>query len=53
MDTKGLTFGKNDKELIENIIIYQHKNQLPSFIAAVRKLCKIALEIEKIHEKEK
>lgn len=48
MKTKGITFGKNDRELVDSIIEYQHKNRLPSFVEAVRKLCKIALEIEKI-----
>ena len=38
----------DDKELIDKIKEYQKAHGLSSFIAAVRKLCKDALEIEKI-----
>ena len=37
-----------DVELIQKITEYQKAHGLPSFIAAVRKLCKDAIEIEKI-----
>lgn len=52
METKGLTFGKSDKELVEKIVSYQHKKQLPFFVEAVRRLCGIALEIEKLQDKQ-
>ena len=45
---RRITFTDNDKELIERIIEYQKAHGLSSFVAAVRKLCKDALEIEKI-----
>lgn len=43
-----ISFIDSDKELVENIKEYQEAHGLPSLIAAVRKLCKDALEIEKI-----
>lgn len=45
---KRLTFGESDKELITKITEYQKAHGISSFIGAVRKLCKDALEIEKI-----
>lgn len=42
---KGVTFGKNDAELIEKIIRYQHEKEMPNFTEAVRKLVRIALKI--------
>ena len=41
-------FIESDKELIEKIQKYQKAHGLTSFISAIRKLCKDALEIEKI-----
>lgn len=52
--TKGIgnmrviKFIDSDKDLIEQITEYQKAHGLSSFVAAVRKLCKDALEIEKI-----
>ena len=37
-----------DVELIQKITEYQKAHGLSSFVAAVRKLCKDAIEIEKI-----
>lgn len=37
-----------DKKLVDEIKDYQKAHGLPSFISAVRKLCKDALVIEKI-----
>ncbi len=45
---RRITFLDSDKDLIEKIIEYQKAHGLSSFVAAVRKLCKDALEIEKI-----
>ena len=45
---KTVTFNNNDQKLITKIIEYQKAHGLPSFVAAVRKLCSDALEIEKI-----
>jgi hypothetical protein len=45
---RRITFLDSDKDLIEQIIEYQKAHGLSSFVAAVRKLCKDALEIEKI-----
>ena len=45
---KHLVFVDADKALIAKITEYQKAHGLTSFISAVRKLCKDALEIEKI-----
>ena len=45
---KVVNFIDSDKVLIDRIKEYQSAHGLSSFIAAVRKLCKDALEIEKI-----
>ena len=44
----GCTHFFDDKELIDKIKEYQKAHGLSSFVAAVRKLCRDALEIEKI-----
>ena len=45
---KQIKFNDNDAELIRKIQEYQEAHGLPSFNAAVRQLCKDAIEIEKI-----
>ena len=45
---KTATFTKSDSELVKLIEEYQRKNELNSF-SAIRKLCKMALTIEKMH----
>lgn len=45
---KVIKFIDDDKDLIDKIKEYQKAHGLSSFVAAVRKLCKDALEIEKI-----
>ena len=47
---KQIKFNESDgdRELIKKITDYQKAHGLPSFIAAVRKLCSDAIEIEKI-----
>ena len=45
---KTVKFIDDDKDLIDKIKEYQKAHGLSSFVAAVRKLCKDALEIEKI-----
>lgn len=37
---KTATFTKSDSELVKLIEEYQRKNELNSFISAIRKLCK-------------
>ena len=46
--SKIIKFIDDDKDLIDKIKEYQKAHGLSSFVAAVRKLCKDALEIEKI-----
>ena len=46
--TKIVKFTEDDADLIQKIKDYQIAHGLTSFIGAVRKLCKDALEIEKI-----
>lgn len=45
---KVVNFLDSDKDLVDKISEYQKAHGLSSFIAAVRKLCKDALQIEKI-----
>ncbi len=45
---RTVKFLDSDSELIEKIKAYQQAHGLSSFVGAVRKLCKDALEIEKI-----
>lgn len=45
---KIVTFIDRDKELVDEIKKYQEAHGLPSFISAVRKLCKDALMVAKI-----
>ena len=45
---KIVRFIEKDEELVKNIKDYQKAHGLSHFIDAVRKLCKDALEIEKI-----
>lgn len=45
---KIISFIEGDHELITAVQEYQVAHGLSSFVAAVRKLCKDALEIEKI-----
>ena len=45
---KQIKFNESDADLIKKIIEYQKAHALSSFIGAIRKLCNVALEIEKI-----
>lgn len=45
---KHIKFNDSDEGLIKAITEYQKAHGLPSFISAIRKLCKDAIEIEKI-----
>lgn len=45
---RTVKFNDNDADLIKRIVEYQKAHGLSSFIGAIRKLCKDALEIEKI-----
>lgn len=45
---KIVNFIDDDKELVDKIKEYQKAHGLSSFVAAVRKLCKDALQVEKI-----
>lgn len=48
---KGVSFNASDKELVERICKYQEENHLPSFVAAVRILCRDALDMRKLFKK--
>jgi hypothetical protein len=45
---RTVKFNESDAELIKRIVEYQKAHGLSSFVGAIRKLCKDALEIEKI-----
>lgn len=45
---KQVKFNDSDKPLIFQITEYQKAHGLGSFIGALRQLCKVALEMEKI-----
>jgi hypothetical protein len=45
---KGVTFGKNDTELVKKVTKYQHENEIPNFTEAVRKLLNLALKISEV-----
>lgn len=45
---RTVKFNENDADLIKRIAEYQKAHGLSSFIGAIRKLCRDALEIEKI-----
>ncbi|MCQ2755206.1 MAG: hypothetical protein MJ231_09235 [bacterium] len=45
---KKISFIESDTELIKDIQEYQEKHGLPYFVSAVRQLCKVALQTEKI-----
>jgi hypothetical protein len=45
---KQIRFTENDAELIKKIMEYQKAHGISSFIGAIRKLCNVALEMEKI-----
>lgn len=51
--SKGLSFNKSkrDIKIVKDIEHYQHKNEISSFVEAVRRLCEIALKIEEITDK--
>ena len=42
---KKISFTDKDKELVEQIQAFQRAQELPSFVAAVRKLCENGLQI--------
>lgn len=43
-----VTFIDNDKELIQQITTFQKTQELPSFVAAVRLLCKNGLRMSDV-----
>ena len=45
--SKGVNFQKCDEQLVLEIIKYQEREGLSTFIAAVRQLCKLGLKNEK------
>lgn len=45
------TDNERDKKILDDIEIYMKKNQIQHRIGAVRNLCEIAFEIEKIIDK--
>jgi len=48
--SKGITFTDTDKdkELIEKIVKFQHAQELPSFVEAVRRLCENGLSMNTV-----
>lgn len=46
--TKNVTFGVQDEKLIRRIEKYRQETGLPTFVAAVRKLCMDALDLKRI-----
>lgn len=46
--SKHIVFNDSDESLIKEIKSYQMAHGLPSFVAAVRKLCKDALQVARI-----
>jgi len=48
MRKKAVNFIESNEGLIQSIMDYQKAHGLSSFIAAIRKLCKDALAVEKI-----
>ena len=42
--SKGVTFGEKDSELIQKIEVYKKAEELPTFVEAVRILCKKGLQ---------
>ena len=46
--SKKVTFGERDLELIQKIETYQKEQNLPSFIEAVRILCKKGLQVNEL-----
>lgn len=50
---KQVTFGERDLELIKKIETYQKEQGLPSFIEAVRILCKKGLQVNELISKNK
>lgn len=46
--SKHIVFNDSDESLIKEIKSYQKAHGLPSFVAAVRKLCKDALQVARI-----
>ena len=45
---KKVSFTDNDKELTEQIQAFQKSQNLPSFVEAVRKLCKNGLHMSDV-----
>ena len=48
---QSITFQTCDKNLLDEIIAYQEKNGLPTFVSAVRQLCNFALQEKNKQEK--
>lgn len=45
---RTIKFNENDATLIKQIEEYKNAHGLSSFVATVRKFCRVALEMEKI-----
>lgn len=48
MAAKSVSFGKADKELVDMVEKYQHEKEIQNFTEAVRRLLKLALQVEKM-----
>lgn len=50
---KHLVFLEDDEELVKEIKAYQKQHDLPSFIEAVRRLCKSGISMDDMMKKAK
>lgn len=48
MATKKVSFAEKDLELVQKIEEFQKSNELPSFVEAVRVLCKKGLQVNEL-----
>lgn len=49
--SKHITFGEKDLELIQKIKIFQKEQEIPTFIEAVRILCKKGIQVTELFNK--
>ncbi len=50
---RGIHFNDKDEPLIKKIEAYQRDKELPSFVEAVRQLCRISLKSEEYKKDKK
>lgn len=49
--SKHVTFGEKDLELIQKIELFQKEQEIPTFIEAVRILCKKGIQVTELFNK--